>query len=46
MAKGRSKISAPEENFRLLRDLHQKNLLVPMVGDFAGYKALDARSAI
>ena len=31
---------ASEENFRFLRDLHLKNLLVPIVGDFAGYKAL------
>ena len=31
---------ASEENYRFLRDLHVKNLLVPIVGDFAGYKAL------
>ncbi len=31
---------ASEENFRVLKDLHQKNLFVPVVGNFAGPKAL------
>jgi hypothetical protein len=31
---------ATEENFRIVRDLHRKNLIVPVVGDFAGSKAL------
>jgi hypothetical protein len=31
---------ATEESFRFLKDLHTRNLLVPIVGDFAGYKAL------
>ena len=34
--------SASEENFLVLRELHQKNLLVPVVGNFAGPKALRA----
>jgi hypothetical protein len=33
---------ANEENFLVLKELHQKNLLVPVVGDFAGPKALKA----
>jgi hypothetical protein len=33
---------ANEENFEVLRELHQKNLLVPVVGNFAGPKALRA----
>ena len=33
---------ASEENFLVLKELHQKNLLVPVVGDFAGPKALKA----
>jgi len=31
---------ASEDNFRVVRELHQKNLIVPIVGDFAGTKAL------
>ena len=31
-----------EENFRILRDFHKKNLIVPVVGDFAGSKAIRA----
>jgi hypothetical protein len=31
-----------EENFRVLKDLHQKNLFVPLVGNFGGPKALRA----
>jgi hypothetical protein len=31
---------ANEENFRLVRELEQKNLVVPVVGDFAGLKTL------
>jgi hypothetical protein len=31
---------ATEENFRLLKDLETKNLLVPVVGDFGGPKAI------
>jgi hypothetical protein len=31
---------ATEENYRAVRSLHQKNLIVPIVGDFAGPKAL------
>jgi len=31
---------ATEENFRFIRELHRKNLIVPIVGDFAGTKAL------
>jgi hypothetical protein len=33
---------ASEENYRVLRDLETNNLLVPIVGDFAGDKALRA----
>ena len=33
---------ASEENFLVLKELHQKNLLVPVVGNFAGPKALRA----
>ncbi len=29
-----------EENFRILQDLEKKNLIVPVVGDFAGPKAI------
>jgi hypothetical protein len=29
-----------EENFRVVRDLEQRNLVVPIVGDFAGSKAI------
>src|SRR5262245_35362867 len=31
---------ASEENFRFLKDLETKNLLVPVVGDFGGTKAI------
>jgi hypothetical protein len=33
---------ASEENFRVLQDLHRRNLIVPVVGNFAGPKALRA----
>ena len=33
---------ANEENFRFMKDFEEKNLLVPIVGDFAGPKALRA----
>jgi hypothetical protein len=33
---------ATERNFRVVKDLHTKNLLVPVVGNFAGPKALRA----
>ena len=33
---------ATEENYRILRDLELNNLVVPLVGDFAGDKALRA----
>ena len=33
---------ANDENFQVLKELHEKNLLVPIVGDFAGPKALRA----
>ena len=33
---------ASEENFKVLKTLEEKNLLVPIVGDFAGPKALKA----
>jgi hypothetical protein len=31
---------ANDENFEVLKGLHEKNLLIPVVGDFAGSKAL------
>jgi hypothetical protein len=31
---------ASEENFRVLKDLHERNMLVPVVGNFGGPKAL------
>src|SRR5215470_6424766 len=31
-----------EENFRILQDFQKKNLIVPVVGDFAGSKAIRA----
>jgi hypothetical protein len=31
---------ATEENFRFLKELHENNLLVPVVGDFGGPKAI------
>ena len=33
---------ASEENFRALRDFERRNLIVPVIGDFAGEKALRA----
>lgn len=33
---------ASEENYRIVRDLEMKNLLIPIVGDFGGSKALRA----
>ncbi len=33
---------ASEERFQIVRDLHRRNLLVPVVGDFAGDKAVRA----
>ena len=33
---------ASEENFRVLQELHRRNLFVPVVGNFAGPKALRA----
>ena len=33
---------ASEENFQVLKELHQKNLLVPVVGNFSGPKAVKA----
>ena len=33
---------ATEENFKVLRELHSRNLFVPVVGNFAGPKALRA----
>ena len=33
---------ATEENFRILQDYEKKNLIVPLVGDFAGPKTLRA----
>jgi hypothetical protein len=33
---------ASEENFKVLKNLHSKNLLVPVVGNFGGPKALRA----
>jgi hypothetical protein len=33
---------ATEENFRVVQDYQKKNLIVPLVGDFAGPKALRA----
>jgi hypothetical protein len=34
-----------EENFRILQDFEKKNLIVPVVGDFAGSKAIRAVGA-
>jgi hypothetical protein len=33
---------ANEENYRILRAMHRKNLIIPVVGDFAGPKAIRA----
>jgi len=31
---------ASEENFRVVKEMHRKNLIVPLVGDFSGPKAI------
>jgi hypothetical protein len=31
---------ANEQNFNVLKDLHTRNLMIPVVGDFAGTKAI------
>jgi hypothetical protein len=36
---------ASEENFRILRDIERNNLVVPLVGDFAGPKTIRAVGA-
>ena len=36
---------ATEANFRFLRDMHRRNMIVPLVGDFAGDKTLRAVGA-
>jgi hypothetical protein len=36
---------ASEENFRFIKDLHTRNLIVPVVGNFGGPKALRAVAA-
>ena len=42
-AEGRSRsYLASEENFKAVKDLHSKNLFVPVVGNFGGPKALRA----
>jgi hypothetical protein len=33
---------ANEDNFQFLREMHRQNLIVPLVGDFAGTKAIRA----
>jgi hypothetical protein len=33
---------ADEDNFKLIKDLHARNLIVPVVGNFAGPRALRA----
>jgi hypothetical protein len=33
---------ATEENFRAIKEMERKNLIIPVVGDFAGQKALPA----
>ena len=33
---------ASEENFKIVKDLHHKNLIIPLVGDFAGPKTITA----
>jgi hypothetical protein len=33
---------ASEDNYRVVRDMHVRNLIVPVVGDFAGPKAIRA----
>jgi hypothetical protein len=41
--KGQSRsFLSSDENFQVLKELHEKNLLVPVVGNFAGPKALRA----
>jgi len=42
-AEGRNRnFLASESNFQFVRQMHQKNLIVPIVGDFAGPKAIRA----
>ena len=41
-AGGSRSFLATEENYKVLRDLEEKNLIVPLVGNFAGPKALRA----
>jgi hypothetical protein len=36
---------ASEENYQAVRDMERKNLIVPLVGDFAGTKAIRAVGA-
>ncbi len=36
---------ATEENFRILQDMERKNLIIPVVGDFAGPKTIRAVGA-
>ena|SRR5688572_8367431 len=36
---------ATEENFNVLKDLHTRNLIIPVVGNFAGNKAIRAVGA-
>jgi hypothetical protein len=36
---------ATDESFRFLKDLHRRNLIIPVVGDFAGPKAIRAVGA-
>ncbi len=37
---------ASEENFQVLKALHEKNLLVPVVGNFSGPKAVQGRRSL
>jgi hypothetical protein len=37
---------ANEANYRRLRDMHRKNLIIPVVGDFAGSKAIRGSAII
>src|SRR5205085_11100365 len=36
---------ASEENFQFIREMERKNLIVPLVGDFAGNKAIRSTGA-
>lgn len=38
----RGSFLASEEDYEFLRDLHERNRIIPVVGDFAGTKALEA----